>query len=83
VTPGKWLAGRVGAVDQSVVAQGALGVLPGGVGLPGGSRFRQGRDLPGRGDGQAGGQPGSRPPGERDRDAAEHAGQGSSHFTVR
>jgi hypothetical protein len=31
--------------DQLVVAPGALGVLPGGVGLPGGFRFRQGRDL--------------------------------------
>jgi len=31
--------------------------------------------LPGRRDGQAGGQPGARPPCQRDRDAPEHAGQ--------
>jgi hypothetical protein len=33
------------------------------------------QDLPGRGDAQAGGQPRSRAPGQRDRDAPEHAGQ--------
>jgi len=31
--------------DQGVVPPGALGVLPGGIGLPGGLRFRQGRPL--------------------------------------
>jgi len=33
------------------------------------------QDLPRRGDAQAGGQPRSRPSGQRDRDAPEHAGQ--------
>ena len=32
------------------------------------------QDLPGRGDPEHGGQPRSRPPGQRDRDAREHPG---------
>ena len=41
----------------------------------GGGHDQPQQDLPGRGDAQPGGQPRSRAPGQRDRDAPEHPGQ--------
>ena len=46
-------------VDQFVVPPGALGVLPGGAGLAGGFRFRQGRGLLSRGHRRRPGQAGA------------------------